>query len=354
MATAKLYEQLGSALKTAQTGLINAQPAPTTPATTTTAKPTFAPATNPTVAPQVDLGTPTAPVTAATYNPEKYTATNAQATEWKVDSPQLVEDRIKGIVGENGVLMQQAETIGKQSAAKTGLLNSSMAVGAAQGAVLDKALPIAQQDANTMAAAGQFNAGAKNEMSRFNAGAANEAGQFNAATGNEAKQFNTEATNKTNQFNANLNEQGRQYDTGKLFEANMAAFDADNKIRLTEIDAQYRATIEGNKDAASLYNTYQQSINQILNSDMPDKQAALDLAFDSMRQGMGMYSDVDSLGLDAILAPSDTAGLDTYAVNSKLQKAQEQWDNTVASLNSNIPWESVRNSMIQQLGPRPA
>ena len=43
--------------------------------------------------------------------------------------------------------MQRAATSGMQFANQRGLLNSSMAAGAAQGAMIDRAMPIAQQDA---------------------------------------------------------------------------------------------------------------------------------------------------------------------------------------------------------------
>jgi hypothetical protein len=62
-------------------------------------------------------------------------------------SSALVENRLEGILSKDSPLMQRAATQGMQYANSRGLLNSTMAAGAAQGAMIDRAFPIAQQDA---------------------------------------------------------------------------------------------------------------------------------------------------------------------------------------------------------------
>jgi len=59
-----------------------------------------------------------------------------------------VTPRLKGLLDSGSPLMQQAETAGLQQANKRGLLNSSMAVGAAQGEAYKVAVPIASQEAS--------------------------------------------------------------------------------------------------------------------------------------------------------------------------------------------------------------
>lgn len=61
----------------------------------------------------------------------------------------MVENRVQGIISKNSPLMQQAQTSALKSMNARGLLNSSMAVGAAHDATIRQALPIAQQDAQT-------------------------------------------------------------------------------------------------------------------------------------------------------------------------------------------------------------
>lgn len=61
----------------------------------------------------------------------------------------MVENRVAGIIAKNSPLMKQAQTAAAKSMNARGLLNSSMAIGAAQDATIRTALPIAQQDAQT-------------------------------------------------------------------------------------------------------------------------------------------------------------------------------------------------------------
>lgn len=64
---------------------------------------------------------------------------------WKPEDDS-VETRLTGLMSQNSPLMKQAKTAGMQTAASRGLLNSSIAVGAAQGEAYKVATPIAQQD----------------------------------------------------------------------------------------------------------------------------------------------------------------------------------------------------------------
>ncbi|TDX29095.1 hypothetical protein DFO67_108139 [Modicisalibacter xianhensis] len=61
-----------------------------------------------------------------------------------------VQGQLNSILKSNSPLMKRAATQGKQYANKRGLLNSSMAAGATQGAMIDAATPIAQQDAGAL------------------------------------------------------------------------------------------------------------------------------------------------------------------------------------------------------------
>lgn len=58
------------------------------------------------------------------------------------------------IIDQGGALMKRAETRGLQSANQRGLMNSSMAVGAAQNEVLDVAMPLATAKVNMRSAQG--------------------------------------------------------------------------------------------------------------------------------------------------------------------------------------------------------
>lgn len=61
-----------------------------------------------------------------------------------------VQGQLDSMLNSGSPLMKRAETFGKQQANKRGLLNSSMAAGAAQGSMIDAAMPVAQQDASAL------------------------------------------------------------------------------------------------------------------------------------------------------------------------------------------------------------
>lgn len=96
------------------------------------------------------------------YDPERIEVDESQDT---------VQGRISGVIAANSPLMQAAGTRAKQAANRRGVLNSTMAIGAGEKAVLDTALPIAQQDAQTYFAARGANAAAGNAALSQTAGA---------------------------------------------------------------------------------------------------------------------------------------------------------------------------------------
>lgn len=153
---------------------------------------------------------------AATYTPTVAAASadagaeDAVTPSRTVSEEETVQYQLGQIIDPNSELMKSARTRGLQYANQRGLLNSSIAAQAAEQAVLDAAIPIAQQDARTYAdAAGQvtdfegrgalqdaqlgtnvsmFNVGEDNVTNRFNAESQNRAGEFNANAANVAIQ----------------------------------------------------------------------------------------------------------------------------------------------------------------------
>ena len=80
-------------------------------------------------------------------NQFKPTERSFDGSRYGMTNDQTVEHRLEGILSKESPLMQRAQTQGMQYGNSRGLLNSSMAAGAAQGAMIDRATPIAQQDA---------------------------------------------------------------------------------------------------------------------------------------------------------------------------------------------------------------
>lgn len=94
--------------------------------------------------------------------------------------------RLESMLKSNSPLMKLAATQGKQLAQGRGLLNSSMGVGAAQGAMISAATPIAQQDASALNSNAQQNAAAENNMAMQKAGLISNDYLQNLQTANQA------------------------------------------------------------------------------------------------------------------------------------------------------------------------
>lgn len=91
-----------------------------------------------------------------------------ESTSWDVQPNETVRSQLQQIIADDSPLMQQARARALQTANGRGLLNSTMAMTAADSAMYDAAMPIATQDAGTYARAGEFNANTKNTFSRDN------------------------------------------------------------------------------------------------------------------------------------------------------------------------------------------
>jgi len=78
--------------------------------------------------------------------------------------------RLDKMLGSNSPLMKRAATQGKQQSQSRGLLNSSMAAGSAQGAMIDRAQPFAMQDSNNLIQNAQRNTEAQNRRGLLQAG----------------------------------------------------------------------------------------------------------------------------------------------------------------------------------------
>lgn len=85
---------------------------------------------------------------------------------WEVDpKTQTVAGQLESVIAKDSPLMQQARARAMQSMQQRGMLNSSMAMGAADSAMYDSALRIATPDAQTYADAAKTNMGARNQFS---------------------------------------------------------------------------------------------------------------------------------------------------------------------------------------------
>ena len=104
----------------------------------------------------------------------------ANAINREVAKEETSAFQLDKILGSDSALMKRAESQGLQRGAGRGLLNSSIAVEAAQGAMIDRAQPFALNDASTYL-----------NTAESNMRASNQAELSNAQTGTEVNVFNT-------------------------------------------------------------------------------------------------------------------------------------------------------------------
>ena len=137
----------------------------------------------------------------------------------------------------NNPLNVQAQTFANQQSNKRGLLNSSVAVSAAQDAMMKNAQPIASQDASTNYDAKKTNAGNTLTADMFSSDLTSRVGMFNAGT----------------EKDIGINTQNRQMD---YYIANM---DADNKMAVARVQAAANDSGIMGDLGKSMMNLYQQT-----------------------------------------------------------------------------------------------
>ena len=123
----------------------------------------------------------TAPTLAAAGQADlvKANAINRNVAEEETSAFQLDK-----ILGSDSALMKRAESQGLQRGASRGLLNSSIAVEAAQGAMIDRAQPFALNDASTYFNTAESNMRANNQAELTNAQMGTELNIFNTGQDN--------------------------------------------------------------------------------------------------------------------------------------------------------------------------
>ena len=163
------------------------------------------------------------------------------STDWTVDpKTQTVAGQLESVIKSDSPLMQQARARALEAKNKSGLLNSSMATGAADSALYDTALQIATPDANTFASAAQTNAAAKNTFA------------------SNANQFTQQG--KMAEYGANANDWGAQQEFGRTTQrdATQQGYNLANMAKGQEFDLAKMST----NQQYTADNTAQQALNE--------------------------------------------------------------------------------------------
>lgn len=237
-----------------------------------------------------------------------YTGAEATAANWEVKPNQTVQSQIKAIIDDNSPLMQQAETRALQGANKRGLMNSSIAVGAGQSALYDAAAPIAAADAATFARAGEFSAGAEQQVGLANQSSKNTADQFTAASTNQVNSQNSQLATNVALNNASLNADLAKFNASQSNELLKLGMDAQTKTELANIEASYKMLMQSSASASDLYKQMVQNAATIMQSkDMDEftKKKAMQNQIAFLNSGLGVLGSIGNLNLDQLLTFND-------------------------------------------------
>lgn len=297
-----------------------------------------------------------------------YTATQAQATaptavgykpnEFTVEKNATVAGQLETLQGANSPLLQQArrraELNATQQMSDRGLLSSSAAIGAAteasDNAFYERAIPIAQTDAQTYGTASTNTTNAQNaafyakmqadnaaamraaelntNVSLANADATTKSDAATAGTANQFKQTGLETDRAlqladkeyqramaTATLDANTRVQLANLDNATRLE--LANVDRNTRVELSTIENNYRQLLQLNQDAASMYNQVSTNISNISASNMSQgaKDSAIQTQLNLLRQGLSAKQAVTGTAATTGTSPSGPTAPNVAGLN---------------------------------------
>jgi hypothetical protein len=236
-------------------------------------------------------------------------ATGYNAQTGEVDpSTMTAAGQLNQITSLDSANMRRAANQGMLTAARRGLQNSSFAAGAAQGAMVDRATPLAQQDAATYFQNMRANLDATNRAAEVSTGRETDVSALNSQLEQQVNLANADAENRMAELNAQLDTAVSQQNADMInriqsqmqeieagintrnaelsTQVSMANADSVNRMNqqvlagyqslneqylrgeqavdLAAIQGRYQQLISSNNAAASIYQTYMSSIGQAM------------------------------------------------------------------------------------------
>lgn len=258
------------------------------------------------------------------YNPATATTTQAKATGYApkattVTPNQTVQGQVSDIIDADSPLMQQARRRADEASNARGMLNSSLGIGAAHGAVLDAAMPIATQDASTYFQANQKTVDAQNAALNFGAAAENQASLANAQLGTDVSKTNagmlseaaarsSDAANQSSlaKFDADTRLQLAQKDINarmdlasidRATQLQIKQMDLATQTNLAQMENQYRQLLQANQNLSSMYQQTVAAIGNISiqpNLTKEAKDAAIATQLNSLREALAATADISN------------------------------------------------------------
>lgn len=175
--------------------------------------------------------------TPTAYKSDGYTGVQGNTNfSYTPGADSLVENRVAGLLDPNSAIMRKAQAEAAGVAASRGLQSSDIAGELALSAMIDRALPIAQQDANTFNQAQQLG-----WQQSWQSGENNLGRQHDASMADKQGNLQTNLQNSQLQFQNAENNANRtqQTELQKLqYQQSLGLLDAQGAQRMQELQAQ--------------------------------------------------------------------------------------------------------------------
>lgn len=254
-------------------------------------------------APSAPPTPPAAGYTPTTAAPSLATSKGYNPVGTVVIDDDTVQGQLDKVLAKDSKVIQRANARSNSRLAGNGMINSSMGIQAGQAAVIDAAMPIAQQDATTNFTANQKTVDAKNA-----------AGQFGAAAENQVSLANAQLKTDVSKANAGMINEAGARNSQAQNEQMIARLDADTRVMLSQMDSQTKTTL-ATMDAANrqllqqsqaAQDMFKQTVaditaitqNQAMTPEAKD--AAVQTALNLLREGLATTSEVTRTQTEAV------------------------------------------------------
>ena len=246
---------------------------------------------------------PTAPATPSAFSPAAITTTPFNEKDG------TAAGRVNSIISADGPLMQLAATRAKQQQNANGTLNSSMAIGAAQNAVIGAATPLATNDSQLFNANAAENQRSLNQGSLFNASQSQQDKQAQVdlalkgrALSQNQDQFTASQAQQQGQFSSDLglkaksiDQQNTQFKASQAQNDTLARLDDATRNALGKLQLDNQKGIQGNLNTSNAWGKLLDSISKIQGDANLDT-AAQQIRIDNNIEGFKAYGAL--MGID--------------------------------------------------------
>ena len=253
-----------------------------------------------------------------------------------------VQGQLDKVLAKDSKVIQRADARSRAAMAGNGMINSTMGLQAGQAAVIDAAMPIAQQDAQTNFTANQKTVDAQNA-----------AGQFGAAAGNQVALANAQLTTDVSKANAGMINEAGARNAQAANEQMIARLDADTRVMLSSMDSQTKTSLatmdaanrqllQQSQAAQDMFKQTVADITAITQNEKltPDaKDAAVQTAINLLREGLAATAEVTRTETEAV----GSLNLEKYFQPAATGKAGDPTTFSDLPLTGSIPTGGTRD-----------